>query len=118
MVDDLFDRGGVACGIFGLREGKHGGLEAVEDEAGATVVDGAGGEALEDLFDGDEDGAAVFEAGDVEGDEAVAALLRLLEGSAGGVVVVAELLVAEAGAAAAVTVGEDVAALVAGWFLG
>ena len=41
---------------------------------------------------------------------------RLFHGAAGGVVVVAELFVAEAGAAAAAAVGEDVAALVAFWF--
>ena len=39
--------------------------------------------------------------------------VRGLRGFAGGVVVVAEVFAAEAGAAAAVAVGEDVAALVA-----
>jgi ABC-type nitrate/sulfonate/bicarbonate transport system permease component len=48
----------------------------------------------------------------VEGGAAAAALFRVGYGFAGGVVVVAEMLAAEAGAGAAVAVGEDVAALV------
>ena len=44
---------------------------------------------------------------------AAAAVAGVLDRAAGGVVVVAELLVAQAWAAAAVAVGEDVAALVA-----
>lgn len=44
--------------------------------------------------------------------------LGLGGGAAGGVVVVAEIFVAEAGAAAAATVGEDVAALEAADVLG
>jgi len=44
---------------------------------------------------------------------AATAVAGVLDRAAGGVVVVAELLMAQAGAAAAVAVGEDVAALVA-----
>jgi hypothetical protein len=56
--------------------------------------------------------------GQVEGGAAAAALARVGDGAAGGVVVVAEFFLAEAGAGAAASVGEDVAALVllgCGW---
>jgi hypothetical protein len=44
--------------------------------------------------------------------------LRIGDGFPGGVVVVAEFFVAQAGAAAAAAVGEDVAALEAFWCFG
>jgi hypothetical protein len=88
-----------------------GDLEAVEEEAGATGVDVVGGDALENLPDGLLDRGTVFGEREVEGGAAALALMRVVDGSSGGVVVVAEVFAAEAGAAAAVAVGEDVAAL-------
>jgi hypothetical protein len=100
-------------GFFGfLWESGAGDLQAVEEQAGAARVDVVGGDALEDLADGLEDGGPVFGQGDVEGGAAAAALLRVGDGFSGGVVVVAEVFVTKAGAGAAVAVGEDVAALV------
>ena len=63
------------------------------------------------------DGGAVFGQRKVEGGAAAATLLRVGDRFSGGVVVVAEVFSAQAGAAAAVAVGEDVAALVlfGGW---
>ena len=107
--------GGLGVRFFGFfGEDGAGDLEAVEEEAGAAGVDGVGGDALEDLADGLEDGGAIIGIGqrEVEGGAAAAALLRVGDGFSGGVVVVAEVFVAEAGAGAAVAVGEDVAALV------
>jgi len=101
-------------------EVERGDLEAVKEEAGAAGVELVGGEPVEDLSDGELDGAAVLGKGKGEGGGALLALghVRHLnhgggDGSAGvgGVVVEAEVLGAEAGAAAAVAVGEDVAAL-------
>ena len=120
--DDLFDEAGVGLGFGGggLGEIERGDLEAVEEEAGAAWVELVGGEAVEDLADGVLDGRAVFKRGEGEGGLLVLALGEVYGlGSTGGVggaatagvVVVAELLVAEAGAAAAVAIGEDVAAL-------
>jgi hypothetical protein len=115
MSGGLFDE----FGLDGLRLGEveAGDLEAVEEEAGAAGVDVVGGDALEDLADGVLDGGLVFRKRDLEGGAAAPAGARVLCGFAGGVVVEAELFSAEAGAAAAVAVGEDVAALEAfGWF--
>ena len=103
---------GWAWDSLGFGEGGVGDLEAVEEEAGAARVDVVGGDALEDFADGVQDGGAVFGKGDVEGGAAAAALLRVGYGFSGGVVVVAELFPPEAGAGAAASVGEDVAALV------
>jgi len=112
--DDLFDRIGVSCGFFGDGgQVEAGDLEAVEEEAGALGVDLVAGDAEQDLADGALDGGAVLGQGDVEVGLAATAVAGVLDRAAGGVVVVAELLVAQAGAAAAVAVGEDVAALVA-----
>jgi hypothetical protein len=96
----------------GFGEVKAGDLEAVEEQAGAAGVDVVGGDALEDFADGLLDGGTVFRQGKVEGGAAATTLLRIGDGFSGGVVVVAEVFSAEAGAAAAVAVGEDVAALV------
>ena len=104
---------GLAAGwVFGQIEA--GDLETVEEEAGAARVDVVGCDALEDFADGVQDGGAVFGQGDVEGGAAAAAFLRVGYRFSGGVVVVAELFCAEAGAGAAASVGEDVAALVPG----
>ncbi|MCU1226239.1 MAG: hypothetical protein JWQ42_4332, partial [Edaphobacter sp.] len=124
VEDDLFDRGFGLRGVFvagrfaggggsGSGQVRAGDLEAVEEEAGAFGVDLVGGDAAQDFADGELDGGAVVGQREVEVSLAGAALVRVFDGAAGGVVVVAELLVAEAGAAAAVALGEDVAALVA-----
>ncbi len=112
VVGDLGDgpRLGLVFGVvFG--EEHRGDLEAEEEVAGAFGVDVVGGDALEDLGEGELDGGAVFELGEGEGGGAAAARGEVQHGSAGGVVVVAEGLVAEAGGGAAAAVGEDVAAL-------
>jgi hypothetical protein len=89
-----------------------GDLEAVEQEASAARVDFVGCDALEDMADGGLDGGAVFGQRQIESAAAAAALARVGDGFSGGVVVVAELLLAQAWAGAAAAVGEDVAALV------
>jgi hypothetical protein len=128
--DDLLDgllggdvlRLGVTAGGSGVAGGSGSGfgragqvhardLEAVEEKTGAAGVDLVGGDAAEDLADGGLDGRAVLGDGQVKGGLAGAALLWGGDGPAGGVVVVAELFRAKAGAGAAVSVGEDVAAL-------
>ena len=117
MVDDLFDglglrlAGLVFCGAFGFGEDAGGDLEAVEEESGAAGVDLVGGDALENFTEGLLDGGAVFGDGELEFEGCEWAVFG--RGFAGGVVVVAEVLVAERGRAAAVSGGEDVAALVA-----
>jgi hypothetical protein len=95
----------------GFGEVQAGGLERIEEQAGAAWVEVVGGDALDDLADSGLDGAAVLDEREVEGGAARLALVRVLRGVASGVVVVAELLVAEADGAAAAAVGEDVAAL-------
>ena len=99
--------------FWGRGQVEAGDLEAVEEEAGALGVDLVAGDAEQDLADGALDGGAVLGQGDVEVGLAATAVAGVLDRAARGVVVVAELLVAQAGAAAAVAVGEDVAALVA-----
>lgn len=86
-----------------------GGAEAVEEKAGAGELDGLGGDAGEDVGEGELDGAGVLEDGEGE-DGVFGEDVEVFWGSAGGVVVEAEGLVAEGGGAAAVAVGEDVAA--------
>jgi hypothetical protein len=107
---------GVTCAGFWFWEVEAGDLEAVEEQTGSAGVDLVGGDALEDLADGVLDGGAVLGEREVEGGSAALAFGGVLDGFAGGVVVVAELFSAEAWAAAAGAVGEDVAALVAFWF--
>ncbi|HEY1993398.1 MAG TPA: hypothetical protein VGG81_03260 [Edaphobacter sp.] len=115
MNRDLFY--GVGDGAFrtgfALRFGEveAGDLEAVEEKAGAARVDVVFGDALEDFADGGLDGGAVFRERQVEGGAAASALFWVADRAAGGVVVVAELFVVQAGAAATAAVGEDVAAL-------
>jgi hypothetical protein len=105
--------GAAACsGLGGAGEVDAGDLEAVEEEAGAARVDFVGGDAAENLADGGLDGGPVLGVGQVEGGAAAAALARVGDRAAGGVVVVAEFFLAEAWAGAAAPVGEDVAALV------
>jgi hypothetical protein len=112
LFDDFDEFGpGVAVG-GGFGEVEAGDLEAVEEQAGAAGVDVVGGDAAEDFSDGVLDGGPVFGQGQVEGGAAASTLLGVDDGFSGGVVVVAEVFSAQAGAAAAVAVGEDVAALV------
>ncbi len=113
MGGDLFDDFG-GFGFRGFGEVEAGDLEAVEEEAGAAGVDVVGGDAAENFADGKLNTGTIVGIGQrkVEGGAAAAALLRAGDGFSGGVVVVAEVFSAEAGAAAAVAVGEDVAALV------
>ena len=106
----------VVCGFGVAWEVGAGDLEAVEQETGALGVDLVVGDAEEDLADGELDGGAVFGHGEVEVGLVGSALTWVLHRATGGVVVVAEVFGAEAWAAAAVAVGEDVAALVAFWF--
>jgi hypothetical protein len=113
---DLFDDfdgfgSGVAVG-GGFGEVETGDLEAVEEEAGAAGVDVVGGDAAEDFADGLLDCGTVFQQRKVEGGAAASTLRRVGDGFSGGVVVVAEVFSAQTGAATAVAVGEDVAALV------
>jgi hypothetical protein len=118
IVDDFIDClrgfGGFAGGgRRGAGQVGTGDLEAVEQEAGAARVDVVGGDAAEDLCDGGLDVGAVVGVGEreLEGVAAGAAGTRVLDGAAGGVVVVAEIFVAQAWACTAASVGEDVAAL-------
>lgn len=113
VYSELFDGVDEGGGVAGQVEA--GDLEAVEEQAGAAGVEVVGGDAFEDLAEGELDAGAV---GDLAGGEGVGAEAGLagggvLDGATGGVVVVAEGFVAEAGRAATAAVGVDVAALVA-----
>ena len=121
VVGDLFDGGvelggGGACGQV-----ERGDLESIEEQADASRLEFGLGELAEDDADGGLDGAAVFGQG--EGEASVGGFSAAWAGGGGalvsalgpgGVVVEAELLVAQTGGAAAVAVGEDVSALEAG----
>ena len=111
VFDERFRVGcGVAESFLVLGQVGGGDLESVEKHACGFEFEFAEGDAREDVVDGDLDGGAVVDAGHEEMASASAGA------AAGGVVVVAELLLAERGRAAAVAVGEDVAAAVAaGW---
>jgi len=117
VEDGVFDDASLLCGGLGGEPGEveGGDLEAVEEEAGAAGVELVGGEAVEDLADGLLDGGAVFGGGEGEGGGLVLALGEVDGGDGlagvGAEVVEAEVLAGEAGAAAAVASGEDVAAL-------
>ncbi len=119
VEDDFFDQmgfllcSGSACLCSFAGQVHAGGLQAVEEEAGSLGVDLIAGDAAEDFADGGLDGAAVFGQWQVKLGLATVAASYVLDGAAGGVVVVAEVLVTEAGTAAAATVGEDMAALIA-----
>ena len=108
VLDDLLDGFGGDCGGFGQVDA--GDLKGVEEQAGAFGVEIAVGDALGDERDGTLDGGTVLERGEIEvGVDVGVGGERL--GLARGVVVEAEGLAAEAFAAAAVAVGENVAAL-------
>ena len=115
MGGDLFDDfDGFGPGVVvgrGFGEVEAGDLESVEEEAGAAGVDVVGGDALKDLADGVLDGGTVFRERDFEGGAAGFTGAGVGCGFAGGVVVVTEVFATETWAAAAVAVGEDVAAL-------
>jgi hypothetical protein len=130
-VEDGFLDGGEGFG--GLAQGGerrgfgqvHGGdVEAVQKQPGAARVDSVKGYALEDDADGGLDGGTVFGVGKDEGGLGgfvvgleLAALVEVLDGPAGGVVVEAKYFLAQADAAAAMAVGEDVTALESGGLL-
>jgi hypothetical protein len=119
--DLFYGLGNGACWAgfaLGFGEVEAGDLEAIEEEACAAGVDVVGGDALEDFADGGLDGGAVFRERQVESGAAASALFWVGDRAACGVVVVAELFVVQAGAAATVAVGEDVAALEALWCFG
>lgn len=123
VVGDFRDGGGCLGLLFGIgfRQVEAGDLETVEEEAGAAGIDVVGGDLLEHLADGEQDGAAVFNHRQGEGGSAGAPGSGILEGAAGGVVEVAKIFVAlrvflgsgaaEGGVFAAMAIGEDVAAL-------
>lgn len=96
-----------------------GDLEAVEEQTGGAVIERALGDAVEDLADGELDGGPVF--GDGEGEGFGGGDFGARGDARGGwpavgVVVEAKIFFAQGGGAAAVTIGEDVAALEAfGW---
>jgi hypothetical protein len=120
VFDDVLDD--VVWDVVGpgLGEVEAGDLEAVEEQAGAAWVDLVGGDALEDVAEGELDGGAVFGVGEDEvGGLGLTALagrkLGGRRGTAGSVVEVAEGLVAQARAAATAAVDVDVAALEAGF---
>ena len=112
LFDDFDGYGFVVAVRSGFGEVEAGNLEAVEEQAGAAGVDVVGGDAAKDFADGLLDGGAVFRKRQVEGGAAAAALARIGDRAAGGVVVVAEVFLAQAWAGAAMAVGEDVTALV------
>ncbi|HEV2575720.1 MAG TPA: hypothetical protein VGU25_00800 [Acidobacteriaceae bacterium] len=126
VVDDFADRlFGFGVGI-GLGQVEASDLEAVEEQPRAARVDFVGGDLLENDGEALLDGAAVFGIGDSEAGLAALARGGVLNGAAGVVVEVAEgqarlgatFGAAEGGAAAAAAVGEDVAALEAGFVFG
>lgn len=66
VVDDFVDRlRGFGLGI-GFGQVDAGGLEAVEEDAGAAGVQGAGGEVLNDEADGELDGGTVLGHGQIQ----------------------------------------------------
>jgi hypothetical protein len=89
---------------------ERGDLQAVEHEAGAAWLDDVAGEAAEDFADAGLDGGAVFGEREVEVGAEPGAAAGPGCGAA-GVVIEAEVFAAEAEGAAAMAVGEDVAAL-------
>ena len=93
IMGELVDGFGLGVG-GGFGKVRGGDLQAVEEEAGAFGVKGVGGEAAEDLADGELDGGAVVGLGQGKGGLAAAAILNLGfgDGFAGGVMVVAKFI--------------------------
>jgi hypothetical protein len=106
---DLFFGFFFAWLLFGQVQA--GDLEAVEEQSCSAGVEVVRGYFLEDDADRGLDGGAVF--GEWEVEAGLSAERLAWSWFAGGVVVVAEGFSAQADAAAAMAVGEDVAALVA-----
>ena len=94
VVGDLFDNVDSWREFVGFGEVGTGDLEGVEEEAGAALADGVGGDAADDFADAALDGGAVFGEGHVEGGFA-AGRVGPAGGAAGGVVVVAEIFFSE-----------------------
>ena len=110
VVGDFFEGLGGGLEFFLAGEVGAGDLKSVEEDGGSLGVDVSGGDAAEDVVDGDLDGGSVVDG--LHAEDAGAA------GEAGvreplAVVVVAEVLGAQGGRAAAAPVGVDVAAEVA-----
>jgi hypothetical protein len=99
VVDDFFDglrfglAGLVLCWTLGFGEDASGDLEAVEEESGSAWIDLVGGDASKNFAKGLLDGGSVFGNGEFEFEGSEGAVPG--RGFAGGVVVVAEVLVAE-----------------------
>jgi hypothetical protein len=120
--DDLFEgllgnRAGVGRKLLVGRKVGAGYLEAIEEETGAAGVERVGGESLENDADGELDGGAVLEEREVESGDAGLAGSGVGDGTTGGVVVIAEFLLAKRSGSAAASVDEDVAAAAA-WLFG
>jgi len=118
--DDLFDLGGAfGFGVFfGAGEVAAGDLQAVEEQPGAFGVEVVGGQAAQDFGDGKLDGGAVFEVPEGEGGLLGSALSEVFHRAAILVVKIAKFFLFECGRAAAMTGGEDVAALETGVWCG
>ena len=117
-----FEFSGCGCGLVllvFLRGGEvcRGDLEGVEDEAGAAGVDVVVAEEMNDFAEGGLNGGPGVRCSKEEEVAASLAQTGLGDGFAGVVVVVAEVGAAHGGAAAAESVGKDVAALAAFGFL-
>ena len=84
-------------------------MQAVEEDGGVAILEVAAGGSGEDFEDGVVDGGTIADGRHLE--DSRAALVG--DAGAGEAVVVAERLAAQGGRAAAVSVGEDVAAEVA-----
>jgi hypothetical protein len=122
MEDDLVDEvwvsnAGGGCGLggwpgagIGKELGKH--LKHVHDAAGASDVEIVGGDAGDDLRGDGEGGGAVLDDGELErlGGVEIAHFSGTGFGASGGVVVIAEELVAESWRAALASRGVDVTA--------
>jgi len=107
---DVFDGLGGGLELVEAGEVGAGDLQSVEEDGGAFVVEVSGGESAEDVVEGDLDGGTVVDGLHAE-DAGAAGEWGVLE--AGAVMVVAEVLGAQGGRAAAAAVGVDVAAEVA-----
>ena len=112
VCGDLFHWCGVAFGLDIAGQVEAGDLEAVEEETSAPGVDFVAGDAAEDFADGALDGGAVLGEWEIKMGLLAAAGAWVLDGPAGGVMVVTKFFAPEARTAAAVSVGEDVTALV------
>jgi hypothetical protein len=105
----LLDEGSELVGVAG--QGLVSELKAEDDKAGGRGFEPAADDSRDHLCEGALDGDAVYEGGQVEGRQPWLSP-GCTRGTAGGVVVEAELLAAEGGRAAAVAGGVEV---MAGW---